>query len=122
VLRIVFGLHRLPSLTHEEFRSYWAEQHAPLVARHAAALGIRRYLQLDPVAGPEADVLASSRRAPAPFDGIAELWFDDLGALRSTSAAARAAAVELLEDERRFIDLPTSPIGLFEVREVVPGA
>ena len=49
--------------------------------------------------------------APEPFDGIAEVWFESLDAMQAARGPeATKAGQELLEDERRFIDLPRSPM------------
>lgn len=54
---------------------------------------------------------------PPPYDGAAELLWDSIEDLveASSSREGREAGKELLEDERRFIDLPNS--SLFYVRE-----
>lgn len=59
--------------------------------------------------------------APEPYDGIAELWFDDIEAFQHGRGdeAARQAARELLEDERQFIDLAASPMWVSEEWQVV---
>jgi len=56
--------------------------------------------------------LQASRGGPEPYDGIAELWFDSADSLQAKLATeeGRRAAIELLEDERRFIDLEQSPL------------
>lgn len=123
MIKLTFCLHRLPALSRQEFQRYSHERHAPLVARHAAALRIRRYVQThslgegDPVnAG-----LRASRGGPADYDGVAELWWDSLEDLAAATAsdAGRAASLELLEDERTFIDLARSPLWLGEERVVI---
>lgn len=116
MVKLTFCLHRLPSLSREEFQRYWREQHAPLVARHAGTLRIRRYLQLHSL--PEGDLvnagLRASRGGPEEYDGVAELWWENLDDLAAATAsdAGRAASLELLEDERRFVDLARSPLWL----------
>jgi uncharacterized protein (TIGR02118 family) len=117
MVKLVFALRRLPHLSRQEFQRYWREKHAPLVESHRAVLGIRRYVQLHTLATPANDALRASRGAPDAYDGIAELWFDTLE-LASTPAAA-AAAMELLEDERRFIDHARSPIWFGEERTIL---
>lgn len=124
MIKIVFCLRRLPGLTLDEFHAYWRDSHAPLVIERAAVLGIRRYVQnhsfTDPVLQRAADARGS---LIAPYDGVAELWYDSIEAMIAGAGRpeARQAGRELLEDERRFIDLPNSP--LFYVREhtVIPG-
>ena len=124
MINLVFCLHRLPSLSEEEFHSYWRDNHAPLVASVAPILNIRRYVQLHPRTGPPAIALASSRGLAAGFDGIAELWFDDEQSIIDSTATTegRQAARTLLEDEKRFIDLSRSPIWLYREHEVLPSA
>ena len=100
--RIIYPLVRLAHLSREQFQTYWFEKHAPLVASHAATLGIVGYQQVHTV--------QEMRPTTVPcFDGVAELWVDpsrrsaDRGALKAASQA-------LLEDERTFIDHSQSPI------------
>ena len=125
MLKLVFCLRRLPALSRAEFQRYWREQHGPLVRRHAAALRIRRYLQLHTLDDPLQDFLRASRGGPEAFDGVAELWWDsqaDLEAVLQDPDGQRAAA-ELLEDERRFIDLARSPLWVGAEHPIVgPGA
>ena len=45
MIKLVFCLRRLPTLSASEFQRYWHDNHAELVRRHADALGIRRYTQ-----------------------------------------------------------------------------
>ncbi len=58
--------------------------------------------------------------APEPYDGVAELWFDDLEAVGTDDEARRQAGAELLADERNFIDLENSPMWFAEQHEIVP--
>ena len=119
MIKLVFCLRRLPHLSRAEFQRYWRETHAPLVRRHAATLGIRRYVQLHTLEHPTQDALRASRGGPEPYDGVAELWWDDLGDLARADDAWRAAALALLEDERRFIDLERSPLFVGEEHAII---
>ena len=116
MIKLTFCLHRLPSLSRDEFQRYWREQHAPLVARHAATLRIRRYVQMHSLADgdPVNAGLRALRGGPEDYDGVAELWWDSLDDLAAATASdeGRAASLALLEDERRFIDLARSPLWL----------
>ena len=67
-------------------------------------------------------MLRASRGGPEGYDGIAELWWasrEDLEAA-TASAEGRRASLELLDDERRFIDLARSPLWIAEEVPVVP--
>ena len=57
----------------------------------------------------------------APYDGVAELWFESVDAIGSnlSNEAGRRAAAELLEDERRFIDLENSPLWIADEHRIV---
>ena len=124
MIKLVFALRRRPDLTREEFQTYWREQHAPLVASHAETLGIRRYVQVHTLPDVLHAALRDSRGAPEAYDGVAELWFDSIEALGAAvvSDEGRAAALALLEDERRFIDHARSPLWLADEHAVVGSA
>lgn len=120
MIKIVFCLRRLPTLSLDEFQDYWRNQHAPLVQERAPILGIRRYVQNHMFTAPQLQPALDARGSTVqPYDGVAEIWFDSVEAIAATgsSAEARQAGRDLLEDERRFIDLPNSPI--FYARENV---
>lgn len=121
MMKLAFCLRRLPQLSRGEFQRYWYETHAPLVRRHAATLGIRRYVQLHTLDDVLNDALRASRGGPEPYDGVAELWWDSRDALQEAiaSPAGQQAAEELLADERRFIDLVRSPLWIAEERPVI---
>jgi uncharacterized protein (TIGR02118 family) len=119
--KLVFCLRRLPHLSREEFQRYWYERHGPLVRGHAAALGIRRYVQTHTLEHPVNDVLRDSRGGTDAFDGVAELWWESVEELAAATAtdAGRAASLALLEDERKFIDLERSTLFVAVERPVV---
>lgn len=121
MIKLTFCLRRKPGLSWEAFSDYWRDVHAPLVRSHAKALGIRRYVQLRTLQDRErmARLRARNGGSPEPFDGVAELWFDDQPVPRTPEGKVASAA--LLEDERKFIDLAASPMWLGREWEVVPG-
>lgn len=121
MIKLTFCLHRLPHLTRAAFQDYWFNNHAPLVRQHAPAMGLRRYVQVHALDDITSRVLRESRAAPEPYDGIAELWFDSLEALARVGEdpAGRAAGRALLDDERRFIDLPRSPLWFNQERVIL---
>jgi uncharacterized protein (TIGR02118 family) len=117
VIKLVFCLTRRENLSHEEFIAYWRDVHAPLVAKHAEALGIKRYVQS--YANALGDAVASVRAAPDAYDGIAELWFESVEAFTTSTPSQREIGKLLLDDERTFIDLSRSPLFLTEELTIV---
>jgi uncharacterized protein (TIGR02118 family) len=112
MIRLEFVLRRKPGMSRADFQQYWREVHGPLVAKHSTTLGIHRYIQLHTLDDPVNDQLAEARGGMEdPYDGVAELWWTNPEALAATAAeTGQAAAMELLEDERKFIDLANSPL------------
>lgn len=121
MFKITYCLRRRPDLTADQFDSYWRDTHGPLVHSHAAVLRIRRYVQSTRVDSDLAGIAATVRGAPEPFDGVAELWFDTQEDFQAGFATVegRAAGKELLEDEKRFIDLKHSPLWVATEREII---
>jgi uncharacterized protein (TIGR02118 family) len=121
MVKLTFCLRRRPDLSPEEFSRYWLDRHGPLAAR-AEALRIRRYRQVHTLDEPRLHAALQARNggAPAPFDGVAEIWVDSVDDFRTgRDEASRQAAAELLADERNFIDLPNSPMWLGVEHELV---
>jgi uncharacterized protein (TIGR02118 family) len=88
VVKVIALLHRRPDLSVEEFLAHWETVHAAFIR---ALPGIRRYRQNHAV----------SHRAPWPYDGAAEVWFDSIGDV--ARAFSSPAADAMREDEQRFI-------------------
>jgi len=123
MIRLEFALRRKPGMSRAEFQEYWRERHGPLVARHSTTLAIHRYIQLHTLDDPINDALAEARGGMEPeYDGVAELWWTSPDAFAAfSSEAGQAAAMELLEDEQQFIDLPNSPLWFaYEYPQVNP--
>jgi uncharacterized protein (TIGR02118 family) len=119
MIKLTFCLKRLPHLSREQFQKYWFENHAPLVAKHRAVLRIRRYIQMHSGSDAMNAGIGASRQAPEMFDGVAELWWDSFEDItNNTHPEAAAAGLALLEDERKFIDLPHSPLFFGEEKTI----
>jgi uncharacterized protein (TIGR02118 family) len=118
MIKLTFCLRRRPDLSIDEFHRYWREEHGPLVVARAEVLGIRKYQQVHTLDQAELHAALQRRNggSPEPFDGIAEVWVDDVEGFRrgSGSPESRQAAQDLLEDEAKFIDLANSPMWLGE--------
>ena len=79
MVKVVVLLTKKDGMTGEEFRRYWREVHGPMGERMP---GVRRYVQ------------NHAATDGAPYDGIAEMWFDSMEAMQAafTSEAAQEAA------------------------------
>jgi len=125
MIRLVFALRRKPGMSLAEFQDYWLRRHGPLVASFATDLNILRYVQTHTLETP-GNAAAQAARAPnmePQYDGVAELWWETEALLEETmnTDAGRKAGAALLEDERKFIDLPNSPLWLaYEYPQVNP--
>jgi uncharacterized protein (TIGR02118 family) len=123
MIRLEFTLRRKPGMSRADFQQYWRDVHGPLVAKHSTTLKIHRYIQLHTLDDPINEALAVARGGMEPeYDGVAELWWKSPADLSTFgNAAGQAAALELLEDEKNFIDLPNSPLWFaYEYPQVNP--
>lgn len=92
MVKLIYCIAKKPELSVEEFQRYWRETHGPIAGRIP---GLRRYVQCHVI--PE----LYDRQTPA-YDGAAELWFDDLDAMRAAMQSDEVRAA--MEDEKNFID------------------
>ena len=107
MVKLVYCIRRKPGLSPEEFIRYWVEVHGPIGARIP---GVRRLVQSHALA------VAGDTRPP-DFDGMAELWFDDLEAmLRARESAEWAASTA---DESNFVDPARTAYFVTEERQVL---
>ncbi len=121
MIKLTFCLRRKEGLSPEEFHDYWLNNHAPLVRSQMKALKIRRYVQVHRIDSPANEGIGASREAPTPYDGVAELWFDSVDSVSGNGQSPEAieAGRILLEDERKFIDLPNSPLWFNDEHEII---
>jgi uncharacterized protein (TIGR02118 family) len=75
-------------MTREEFRKIWVAEHAPLV--HAVP-GVRKYVLSFILVEPTA---ANAPIQPVRVDAIAELWYDDMEAMRRAAASPEMKIVQ----------------------------
>jgi uncharacterized protein (TIGR02118 family) len=90
MIKVVYCVTKKAGLTDAEFFHYWEKVHGPIGARIP---GLRRLVQSHRliVRGEKHD-----------YDGVAELWFNDLEALRAARQSPEWKAST--EDEGNFID------------------
>ena len=92
MIKLVYCIRKKAGLTDEEFFRYWQNIHGPIGARIPR---LRKLVQSHRLTVP-------GDKSNPDFDGVAELWFDDVEALlvarRSPEWKASTA------DEANFID------------------
>jgi uncharacterized protein (TIGR02118 family) len=104
MVKAIFVASRLPGLNLLEFSRRWEHVHGPLLAR---VPGLRRYVQNHVVP-------AAAGGGLQTHDGWAELWFDDLGALRAALGTPEWA--EVAQDGATLF---AQPMGVGVARELV---
>jgi uncharacterized protein (TIGR02118 family) len=88
VIKVMAFLRRQDGVTRERFHRWWIDDHVPLVKKLP---GLRKY-RVCLVTG------STTHEGREPWDGVAELWFDDRAAL--DAAWSSDAGREALEDSR----------------------
>jgi|SRR5580698_11366706 uncharacterized protein (TIGR02118 family) len=92
MIKLVYCISKKASLTDEEFFRYWRNVHGPIGARIPR---LRKLVQSHRV------TIVGDAHQPA-YDGMAELWFDDMEALLAARRSPEWKAST--EDEANFID------------------
>ena len=106
MIKLVYCVRKREDVSSEDFHRYWLNEHGPLVRGFAAAIKARKYIQSHTVAPEMNQLLVESRGLAEPYDGITEVWWDDLDSLKAgmESAAGQQAHEALKEDEATFVD------------------
>ena len=76
MIKLIALVRKKPSMTMAQFKAYWIDVHAPLARKIPGMRGYRINVADDPGA-----------MAPAPYDGSAEIWFDDRAAMEEGLAS-----------------------------------
>jgi uncharacterized protein (TIGR02118 family) len=92
MIKLVYCISKKAGLTDEEFFRYWESAHGPIGARIPR---LRKLVQSHRLTVP-----GDSHRPD--YDGMAELWFDDMEALLAARQSPEWKAST--EDEANFID------------------
>jgi len=92
MIKLVYCIAKKPGLTDEEFFRYWENIHGPIGARIPR---LRKLVQSRRLTIPE-------DRHRSDYDGMAELWFDDIEDLLTARESPEWKAST--EDEANFID------------------
>jgi uncharacterized protein (TIGR02118 family) len=105
MIKVVYCITKKPGMSDGQFFAYWQNVHGPIGARIP---GLRKLVQSRRVEVP-------GDRYKADFDGMAELWFDDMEALLAARESPEWKAAT--DDEVNFID--HSNIAYFVSQECV---
>src|SRR5262244_3022769 len=106
MIKLVYCITKKPGLSDEEFFAYWKNVHGPIGAKIP---GLRKLVQ--------SHALPQGNDVRKPdFDGLAELWFDDMESLLSARASAEWKAAGA--DEINFIDHDRVAYFLAEEHEI----
>ncbi len=107
MIKLVYCFRRRPDLSVEEFSEYWQTVHGPVGARIP---GVRGLVQSVAIRDP--------RDAALPdFDGMAELWFEDMEALLEARRSPEWRASSA--DEANFIDSESTAYFVTTERAIV---
>ena len=106
MIKLVYCIRKRTDLDDAEFLRYWRDVHGPLGARIP---GLRRLVQS------HALTIPGDRRPD--FDGVAELWLDDIESLLAARESPEWRAST--EDEANFLD-PSGSAYLVTAEHEVP--
>ena len=121
MIKLVFCVRKRPEISQEEFSRYWLNQHGPLVKSKAEELNMKKYVQSHTTNMALGNSVASERGMKlAGFDGITEVWWENIEALQRAlgTEVGQAASLMLAEDEARFIDMEASTIFFTEEHDI----
>jgi uncharacterized protein (TIGR02118 family) len=92
MIKLVYCITKKSGLSDEEFFHYWRKIHGPIGARIP---GLRRLVQSH-------TIRQAGQLQRADYDGMAELWFDDMAAL--VAAQQTVEWQNSSADEANFIE------------------
>ena len=92
--KLIFQLKRKSGMSLADARQYWIDVHGPIVCKLP---GLRRYVQCHLVD-------AAYQYAEPKWDGVAQLWVDDIAAMQRM-VESREFTQEAWPDGEKFLDL-----------------
>jgi uncharacterized protein (TIGR02118 family) len=107
MIKLVYCISKKPGLTDEGFFHYWKEIHGPIGARIP---GLRKLVQ-------NHTTVETNQMWSADYDGMGELWFDDMKSLMKARNTAEWNAST--EDGENFIDHSKVAFFITEEHEIV---
>src|ERR1700734_537357 len=98
MIKLSILMMRRSDLTYDQFIRHWREIHAPLFAGQAESKQfVRRYVQDHATRNVLPGTTSSN------FDGIAEIWFDDMSGAKAFFES-RGYKQNIIPDEEAFMD------------------
>jgi uncharacterized protein (TIGR02118 family) len=98
MIKLSILMVRRSDLTYEQFIQHWGEVHGPLFAAQSESKQyVRRYIQDHRTSDALPGTTASN------FDGIAEIWFDDISGAKAFFASD-GYRQNVIPDEEAFMD------------------
>ena len=70
MIKFVYCVKKLPTLSDQEFRDYWLNNHGPLVKSVASVLKAKKYVQSHTIESPLNAVAQAPRVSKEAYDGI----------------------------------------------------
>ena len=111
MVKIVALIKRKPGLSRDEFSRYWKDVHGPLAVGPTGPPAVRRYTHTDRTRNPDG--------SEAPYDGVAEMWFDDEPGLQAClDYFLGTPGTHLRDDMARFVDMDSVVMFVGEERVV----
>lgn len=109
-VKVAYLLKRKAGMTLRACHATWLHDHGSMAAGFAEVSRFAKYIQSHAIASEANDMLQASRGFAPPFDGMTSIWLNSVADLKRgvETAAGRAAAAALAEDERRFVQLDKS--------------
>jgi uncharacterized protein (TIGR02118 family) len=98
MLKVGILVYRRPDLTHEQFVEHWRDIHAQLFSNQPVVKQyVRSYIHSRTFPNPPNGVTV------ADYDGIAQLWFDDIEGFHGVFSSNNYTDV-IRVDEQKFTD------------------
>jgi uncharacterized protein (TIGR02118 family) len=98
MIKLSLFLTRRADLTRQQFSDHWMDVHWPIVESvPEVEKYVRRYVQQHNIGGTPNVITA------APYDGIAEAWFDKIEDIRAVVGSPNWYKI-VVPDEKKFLD------------------
>jgi hypothetical protein len=107
VVKILWFLKKADRLSMDEFRTWWLDGHAPVIAEKQGSMLLRYIVNIRT----DADNLPAGTATPCEWDGMAEEWFED------EAVARKALSLPSAPDTRADVMAHVSSISRLIVTE-----